>query len=64
MKRGVVKAVALNGAGIIHDTEIAMIGRTSEDVGEGLVDGTFGMARETAGFINGAIDLGFRKGMG
>lgn len=64
MKRGVVKAVALNGAGIIHDTEIAMIGRTSEDVGEGLVDGTFGMARETAGFINGAIDSGFRKGVG
>jgi len=64
MKRGVVKAIALNGAGIIHDTEIAMIGRTSEDVGEGLVDGTFGMARETAGFINGAIESGFRKGTG
>jgi len=64
MERGVVKAVALNGAGIIHDTEIAMIGRTSEDVGEGIVDGTFGMAKETASFINQAINSGFAKGIG
>jgi hypothetical protein len=64
MKRGVVKAVALNGAGIIHDTEIAMIGRTSEDVGEGIRDGSFGMAKETASFINGAINDGFKKGLG
>lgn len=64
MKRGVVKAVALNGAGIIHDTEVAMIGRTSEDVGEGIVNGSFGMAEETASFINGAINYGFRNGLG
>ena len=64
MKRKVVRAVALNGAGIIHDTEIAMIGRTSEDVGEGIVDGSFGMAAETADFINGAIEAGFRRGTG
>ncbi len=64
MKRGIVKHVALNGAGIIHDTEVAMIGRTSEDVGEGIVDGSFGMAEETASFINGAINYGFRNGIG
>ena len=64
MRRGVVKAVALNGAGIIHDTEIAMIGRTSEDVGEGIEDGTFGMVKETATFINNAINLGFDKALG
>ncbi len=64
MRRGVVKAVALNGAGIIHDTETAMIGRTSEDVGEGILDGSFGMARETATFINEAINSGFKKGRG
>ncbi len=64
MKRRVVKAIALNGAGIIHDTEIAMIGRTSEDVGEGILDGSFGMAKETASFINEAINHGFTKGMG
>ncbi|MBN2453038.1 MAG: hypothetical protein JXB40_02085 [Candidatus Omnitrophica bacterium] len=64
MKRGVLKAVALNGAGVIHDTEIAMIGRTSEDVGEAILDGSFGMAKETAGFINQAISAGFKKGIG
>ena len=64
MKRGIVKHVALNGAGIIHDTEVAMIGRTSEDVGEGIVSGSFGMAAETAVFINGAINEGFRSGIG
>jgi hypothetical protein len=64
MKRGIVKHVALNGAGIIHDTEVAMIGRTSEDVGEGIVDGSFGMAQETASFINGAVNYGFRNGIG
>ena len=64
MKRGVIKTVALNGAGIIHDTEISMIGRTSEDVGEGILDGSFGMAKETASFINGAINDGFKKGIG
>lgn len=64
MKRGVVKAVALNGAGIIHDTEISMIGRTSEDVGEAIRDGSFGMSKETASFINEAINYGFAKGIG
>lgn len=64
MRRRIVRTVALNGAGIIHDTEIAMIGRTSEDVGEGILDGSFGMARETASFINDAINSGFKKGVG
>jgi hypothetical protein len=64
MKRGIVKAVALNGAGIIHDTEIAMIGQTSEDVGAGILNGTFGMAKETSEFINEAINDGCRAGMG
>lgn len=64
MRKGVLKTVALNGAGVIHDTEIAMIGRTSEDVGQGIVDGSFGMARETATFINDAINAGFKEGLG
>lgn len=64
MRKHVLKAIALNGAGIIHDTEIAMIGRTSEDVGEGIVDGSFGMAKETASFINEAINSGFKNGLG
>ena len=64
MKRGVVKAVALNGAGVIHDTEIAMVGQTSEDVGESIKDGSFGMVKQTASFINGAINNGFKNGVG
>ena len=52
IRRGVITAVAMNGAGAIHDFEIARFGETSEDVVEGLRTGTFGMARETAEFLN------------
>jgi len=45
--RGVVTAVAMNGAAAIHDLEMALIGETSEDVADGIEDGTFGMANET-----------------
>jgi len=55
MKRGVVSAIALNGAGIIHDLELAMTGKTSEDVAESLGNGTFGMAGETCDFLNKAV---------
>lgn len=55
IKKKVITAIALNGAGAIHDFEIALIGRTSEDVGSSLEDGSFGMARETALYINGAM---------
>ena len=47
MERGLVTAIALNGAGIVHDFELAVAGRTSEDVEAGLGTGAFGMARET-----------------
>lgn len=55
MARGVISAVAMNGAGAIHDFEIALIGETSEDVAAGLVDGTFGMAEETGRLMNDAL---------
>jgi hypothetical protein len=48
MERGFVSALAMNGAGIIHDFEIALSGATSEDVDEALGPGRFGMATETA----------------
>lgn len=66
MERGVIKAVALNGAGIIHDFEIAMAGHTSEDVGSRLNDGKFGMAEETGKLLNEAIKNGAdnNEGMG
>jgi hypothetical protein len=64
MEKGLVSALALNGAGIIHDTELAMVGQTSEDVDSELGRGTFGMAQETAAFLNQAIHEGARKGLG
>jgi hypothetical protein len=48
IRRGVLKAVALNGAAAIHDFELALAGKTSEDVAAQLRHGQFGMARETA----------------
>ena len=52
IEKGVVNLVALNGAGMIHDFEIALNGQTSEDVLDGLIDGSFGMVKETAQFLN------------
>ncbi len=48
IQRGVISAVALNGAAAIHDFELALVGKTSEDVACQLPAGNFGMARETA----------------
>lgn len=66
MQRGVISAVATNGAAIIHDFEMALEGRTSEDVGEGLAEGRFGMASETGTFLNRCARLAAeqRKGLG
>ncbi len=55
MQRGIITGVAMNGAGIIHDLEVAMAGQTSEDVAASIDDGSFGMAGETADFLNQAI---------
>jgi Deoxyhypusine synthase len=55
MERGYVSAVAMNGAGIIHDFEVALAGATSEDVDEALGPGRFGMAEETGTLLNEAI---------
>src|SRR5438132_4879447 len=48
IQRGLLGAVALNGSAAIHDFELALAGKTSEDVGASLHAGKFGMARETA----------------
>lgn len=64
MKRRIVSAVALNGAGIIHDFELASFGKTSEDVAESLSSGAFGMGRETGEFLNTAINRGMEKNLG
>lgn len=64
MERRLITGVAMNGAGIIHDVELAMIGRTSEDVAVALDDGSFGMARETCTFLSDAIDYAGKNSMG
>ncbi len=63
-ERGFVSAFATNGAGIIHDFEIALAGSTSEDVDEALGPGRFGMADETGRLLNRAISDGAAKGLG
>lgn len=62
LERGIFSGIALNGAGIIHDVEVALAGKTSEDVGANLGLGSFGMARETAEFIHGAVARGREEG--
>ncbi len=56
IRRGVIRAIALNGAGIIHDFELAFAGKTSEDVASALETGDFGTAKETGHFLNSAIN--------
>jgi hypothetical protein len=63
-ERGFVSALATNGAGIIHDFEIALGGATSEDVDAALGPGRFGMAEETGRLLNRAINEGVRQGLG
>src|SRR3990172_1820475 len=55
MERGIITSLSLNGAGIIHDFELAFIGQTSEDVDKEILSGAFGMAEETGSMLNQAI---------
>ena len=64
LERGVVTAVALNGACAVHDCELALVGFTSEDVEAQLAEGEFGMAEETGRMLNDAVAEGVRKGLG
>jgi hypothetical protein len=64
MRRRVITHVAMNGSAAIHDFELAAYGGTSEDVGAGLTDGSFGMAEETGRDMNACISDGAREGRG
>jgi hypothetical protein len=64
VNRGIVSHIAMNGAAAIHDFELAAYGGTSEDVAEGLADGTFGMAEETGSEMNAAIATAAQKEQG
>lgn len=64
IRRRRLAAVAMNGACLVHDFELAWGGRTSEEVGPGLERGLFGMARETGVFLNRATGRGVAEGLG
>jgi len=64
MQRGFVSALAVNGAAVIHDFEIALAGATSENVDESLGPGRFGMAEETGRLLNRTITEGVAGGLG
>ena len=64
MKQGYVSAIAGNGSVLVHDSEIAMVGSTSEDVDATLQEGVFGGAEETAQLLNGAARDGARDQIG
>ena len=64
MKKGIIKHIAMNGAGPIHDFELAFIGETSEYVEKTIEDGTFGMIEETSRIINEVINDGAENNYG
>lgn len=64
IRKKIISCICLNGAGIIHDFEIAFQGKTSEDVARNLLSGKFGMGKETADFINSAVKAGVEGGLG
>ena len=64
MRRGFVSGIAMNGAALIHDFEIALSGQTSEDVEAGLGEGKFGMATETGLFLNQIASTATFSGIG
>ncbi len=64
IRRGVIKAIACNGAVAIHDVEVATLGETSEEVADTIRDGSFGMVRETMAFFDAAVGLARRESIG
>ena len=58
LQSGLVTGIAMNGSAAIHDFEVALCGATSEEVEEQITGGRFGMARETAEYMNAAVDSG------
>lgn len=64
IRRDIVTHIAMNGAAAIHDFELTAYGGTSEDVAEGMADGSFGMAEETGSEMNAAISQAAAAGQG
>lgn len=63
MEKGFISCLAMNGAGMIHDFEFALIGSTTENVARYIQEGQFGLWKET-GQINDYINQGYKKGLG
>jgi len=63
MKRGQLTHLATNGAGSIHDFELALIGKTCESVARYVSEGQFGLWHES-GKINDIIAEGCKDGCG
>lgn len=59
-----ITGLCLNGAGLIHDCEMALVGKTSEDVTSGLIDGSFGMSKETADSFAAICACADKNGIG
>ena len=64
IKEGIITHIATNGAGSIHDFELAYLGGTSEDVPTAIEDGSFGMWEQTGRWMNEALKLGSMDGLG
>jgi len=64
IRRGFISGIAMNGAALIHDFEIALVGSTSEDVEAALGAGQFGMAAETGEYVNEIAKLAARTRVG
>ncbi|GBC98133.1 hypothetical protein HRbin17_00630 [bacterium HR17] len=64
VREGILTALAVNGATAYHDVELALFGRTSEDVTAGMQAGVFGMAKEPCDFINAAAQRAAQRGIG
>ncbi|MBI3794769.1 MAG: hypothetical protein HY280_08585 [Nitrospinae bacterium] len=68
IKRKIITGIAMNGAGAVHDLEIALVGATSEDVEEEVITGRFGMVEETAAMTMEALrshpECGFGESVG
>ncbi len=64
IKTGLISSISLNGAGVIHDTELTLFGQTSENVAKALADGSFGMVEETGKMVNEFIVAAHKNGLG
>ena len=63
-ERGAVRAFATHGATLVHDIEVALVGKTSEDVASAVRDGSFGMSEDTAKVFARICEAGVEKGLG